>query len=145
MRAYIFDIDGTLANGEHRRHHIEKTPKDWDAYFALCHLDEPIPHIFELARDLDEAGVAIVYVTGRRDDTRQATEQWLWDHYAPVGDLFMRKAGDFRADDVIKIELLAEVRAQGYEPIMVFDDRTRVVNAFRAAGLPCAQVAPGDF
>ena len=74
-RAYIFDIDGTLANGEHRRHHIEKAPKDWDTYFLLCYLDEPIPHIFELARDLDKAGAEIVYVTGRRSAIRVATEK----------------------------------------------------------------------
>jgi hypothetical protein len=36
-------------------------------------------------------------------------------------------------------------RIDGFEPIMVFDDRNRVVKALRAAGVPCAQVAEGDF
>ena len=57
----------------------------------------------------------------------------------------MRKAGDHRNDDILKIEMLAEVRAEGYDPIMAFDDRDRVVAAWRAAGVPCAQVAPGAF
>jgi hypothetical protein len=57
----------------------------------------------------------------------------------------MRKEGDHRDDDIIKLELLEQVRADGFEPIMAFDDRNRVVAAWRSAGVPCAQVAPGDF
>ena len=38
----IFDLDGTLANADHRQYLIERTPKDWDAYFAcLCPKDAP--------------------------------------------------------------------------------------------------------
>jgi hypothetical protein len=90
-------------------------------------------------------GPAIVYVSGRSDVCREATVEWLKKYGLPDGPLFMRKAGDHRNDDILKIELLAEVRAQGFEPIMAFDDRDRVVAAWRAAGIPCAQVAPGNF
>ena len=57
----------------------------------------------------------------------------------------MRKAGDFRDDDIIKVELLHELAEDKFKPIMAFDDRNRVVKAWRAAGIPCAQVAEGDF
>jgi hypothetical protein len=30
----LVDIDGTLADCTHRLHHIQKQPKDWDAFFA---------------------------------------------------------------------------------------------------------------
>ncbi len=63
----------------------------------------------------------------------------------PPGPLYMRKAGDHRDDDKLKIEMLARVRADGFDPIMAFDDRNRVVKAWREAGIPCAQVADGDF
>lgn len=33
---YVFDIDGTLADLTHRLHHIQKQPKDWDAFFDAC-------------------------------------------------------------------------------------------------------------
>ncbi len=147
MRAYIFDIDGTLANGDHRLHHIQKQPKDWRSYFAACAGDEPIPHIVSLCRHL-MISMPVVFVSGRSDECRSETLGWLWRHVAPTiypSDLFMRRAGDHRPDDILKIELLAEVRALGIEPIMVFDDRNRVVAAWRAAGIPCAQVAEGDF
>ena len=57
----------------------------------------------------------------------------------------MRAEGDYRADDVVKGELLDRILADGYHPELVFDDRTRVVNMWRARGIMCAQVAEGDF
>jgi len=147
MRCYIFDIDGTLANGDHRLHHIKKEPKDWRSYFAEAAGDEPIQHMIELCRWL-WAKQSVLFVSGRSDECREATRDWLTKHVIPIvpdSALFMRKAGDHRNDDVLKIEMLAEIRALGWEPIMAFDDRNRVVAAWRAAGIPCAQVAEGDF
>lgn len=147
MRCYIFDIDGTLADCSHRLHHIQKQPKDWDAFFAETHNDAPIEHMIHLLWAVDEF-TRVVFVSGRPESTRQATTNWLIEHDAVLSGaptLYMRADGDHRDDDIVKIELLAQIRADGYEPIMAFDDRTRVVNAWRAAGIPCAQVAPGDF
>ena len=59
--------------------------------------------------------------------------------------MFMRQDGDHRPDHVIKVELLAIVRAEIGDPIMVFDDRNSVVKMWRELGVPCAQVVEGDF
>lgn len=146
MQCYIFDIDGTLADCTHRLPHIiDKSPKDWDAFFAACLGDAPIRHMVRLAQHITTAGVPIVYVSGRSDQVREETAQWLAMHDLPSGPIFMRKRGDHRNDDVLKPELLAAVRDAGWKPIMAFDDRDRVVSALREAGLPVAQVAPGAF
>lgn len=147
MKCYLFDIDGTLADCSHRIHHIQGEKKDWDSFFGACHLDTPIEHIINLARALyySDAFAKIVYVSGRSDQCRAQTELWMREHAVPLGPLYMRKAGDHRDDDVIKLELLAQLKADGYEPIMAFDDRNRVVAAWRSAGIPCAQVAEGNF
>lgn len=145
MQCYLVDIDGTIANGEHRVHLILKEPKNWDAYFELCHADEPIPHIVRLLQDLVKAGATLVFVSGRSSIVRGKTEAWLHSLALPTDHLYMRLAGDHRNDDVLKIEMLAEIRAAGFVPIMAFDDRNRVVEAWRKAGVPCAQVAAGDF
>ncbi len=145
MRCYIFDIDGTLADCSHRLPHIQKTPKDWRSFFAACIDDKPITHIITLAQHLADAGAVIVYVSGRSDEVREETVDWLYRHGAPGGSLYMRRAGDHRNDDVLKAELLAAVKADGFIPIMAFDDRDRVVATWRANGVPCAQVADGDF
>jgi len=142
---YIFDIDGTIADGSHRLHHIQTEPKDWDTFFSKVDRDVPIAHVIQLARDLHISGNYIAYVSGRSDVCRDSTAAWLRQHGLTQGPLYMRKAGDHKDDDKLKIELLADLRRDGFEPIMVFDDRNRVVAAWRAAGIPCAQVAEGDF
>ena len=63
---YIFDIDGTLADGTHRIHHLAETPKNWDAYFAKCDADTAHTHVVELCRRLYRYA-DIVYVSGRME------------------------------------------------------------------------------
>ncbi len=145
MRCYIFDIDGTIADLSHRLPHIQKTPKDWTAFFASVADDAPIEHTIKLAIDVALAGANIVYVSGRSDECREATEAWLKRHALPEGKVFMRKQGDHRPDHQVKVELLAELRAEGHNPVMAFDDRNGVVKMWRELGIPCAQVADGDF
>lgn len=81
---YLFDIDGTLADCSHRLHHIQSSPKDWRTFFSECKGDFPIPHIIGLALDLERAGAAIVYVSGRSDECRELTEAWLAQHRLPI-------------------------------------------------------------
>ena len=144
MKCFLIDIDGTVANGDHRLHHILKEPKAWDDYFLACTDDTPIAHMHAVVTALSDH-MQIVYVSGRSDLVRQQTIDWLDQHGFPCDALYMRKQGDHENDDTLKIKLLAQVRADGFEPVMAFDDRNRVVKAWRAAGIPCAQVAEGDF
>jgi hypothetical protein len=57
----------------------------------------------------------------------------------------MRPEKDRRDDDIIKFELLHKLREDGWDPVMAFDDRDRIVRMWRANGIPCLQVAEGDF
>jgi hypothetical protein len=41
--------------------------------------------------------------------------------------------------------LLDKLMADGFRPIMAFDDRNQVVEMWRQRGVPCAQVADGNF
>jgi phosphoglycolate phosphatase-like HAD superfamily hydrolase len=143
---YIFDIDGTLADNSHRAHHLLKAPKDWDAYHALAHLDTVFTHIKKMMAHLKNHA-KVVFCTGRHDGQRGLTEEWIFTNCGMFAQevLYMRKEGDHRPDHVIKLELLAQIRTDGYEPIMVFDDRNSVVQMWRDNGIPCAQVAIGDF
>lgn len=145
MKCYIFDIDGTLANAAHRLHHIQKTPKDWDSFFGAQYLDREHSHIVGVALLL-ALTTKIVFCTGRPERYRETTRRWLnrigFDPYSP---LYMRPANDRRDDDIIKSELLDRIILDGFDPIMAFDDRDRVVAMWRSRGVPCAQVAPGNF
>lgn len=144
VRCYLFDIDGTLADLTHRLHHIQKQPKDWDAFFEACQADVPISHVLDLVAQLSNT-THVVFVSGRSDRVRNATEAWLRKQGLNDHPLYMRKDGDHRPDYQVKAGLLERIRADGWEPIMAFDDRDQVVEMWRAKGIPCAQVARGDF
>ena len=158
----VFDLDSTLANGEHRLHHIRKEPKDWDAFFAECGGDEPIQPTINLLRTLCKAGVFIEIWSGRSSgkecEVRNATVEWLGlrgigikgkdnQQYRScfVERLLMRPYGDHTDDDKLKLRWLNTAREANQAPDLVFEDRRRVVEMYRNEGVACFQVADGDF
>jgi hypothetical protein len=56
----------------------------------------------------------------------------------------MRKDGDFRADNVVKQEIL-DAHIDKDRVLFVLDDRQQVVDMWRRNGLTCFQVAEGNF
>lgn len=141
----IFDIDGTLANITHRRYHVEKKPTDWPAFQKLAHLDTCFEPVAVVARSMGSMAHRIILCSGRIEEERPLTERWLLKYQIPYIALYMRASKDYRADDVIKEEILARMRADGFRPELVFDDRDRVVAMWRRNGIICAQVAEGAF
>jgi hypothetical protein len=148
MKCYVFDIDGTLADLTHRLHLIQQEKPDWDAFYDACEDDRPIAHMLDLCWELSITR-NVVFVSGRSERCRERTLSWLSDHLGRqpkvLGPLYMRADGDPRPDYKVKLDLLAKLRADGYEPIMAFEDRDQVVKMYREAGIPCAQVAEGAF
>jgi phosphoglycolate phosphatase-like HAD superfamily hydrolase len=144
MDCYLFDIDGTLADVSHRLHLIASRPKRWDEFFAASADDKAIVHVRDLARHLAKVA-KVVFVSGRSDQVRQETEDWLEREVGIRGPLYMRKKTDRRPDYIVKAELLDQLLADGYRPLMAFDDRDQVVRMWRERGVPCAQVAEGNF
>lgn len=142
----IVDIDGTIANCEHRQIHVRNKPKDWKAFFRAIPEDTPHDDIIMLVRLLYEAGHTIILCSGRSEKDRKATEEWLVKHeFTFYVKLYMRAAMDYRPDYIIKEELLGKMREEGYAPKMAIDDRSSVVAMWRRNGLRCLQVADGDF
>ena len=144
-KSVIFDMDGTLADVAHRRHHVQEKPKNWPAFNAGMGADAPNTPIIEMARVFSDAGWHILICTGREARYRDVTEAWLAQHAVPYERLYMRKTADYRPDHVIKLEILAEIRRDGFDPHISVDDRNSVVAMWREAGLTCLQCAEGDF
>lgn len=136
----VFDIDGTLSDATHRVHFVKRNPKDWDAFFNACGLDDPILPVIKIARALfDSQAVDIEFWTGRPEDIRDLTRDWLHDHIGPWAasvPLKMRKTRDFRSDIVAKAEFVGDRK-----PLAIFEDRPRVVKMFRSMGITVFQVA----
>lgn len=84
-------------------------------------------------------------MTGRPITRQRETQIWLQQHFLPYHSLYMRQKGDFRKDYIVKKEILETIRKEFGEPYFALDDRSSVVAMWRENGVPCLQVAPGDF
>lgn len=149
-RCILVDLDGTVADCQHRRHFVDGTdgPKNWDKFFdpKLVAKDPVIPIVRDAVVRLGTLW-PVFYVTARREDLRYTTIDWLRKNglwFFPYR-LLMRKNGDRRDDTDVKRDILNDLRAEGYEPIAAVDDRAKVVAMWRSEGLTCFQVAEGDF
>lgn len=142
----VFDIDGTLANLEHRRFYVTTKPKNWKAFVATMHLDTVHDHIAWMFRIFkNDPDCVVICSTGRSEDQRGGTITWQNDNDLVPHEMFMRKSGDYRADNIVKEEMLAEIRVKYGEPYIWFDDRQQVVDMLRRNGVNTIQVADGDF
>lgn len=145
MKTVIFDIDGTLSDASHRMHHILNKPKNWKQFFGEVLKDSANTEIINIAKSLKQYGYVIIIMTGRSEVCRVDTEQWLKNYDIAYDALYMRKEGDYRPDDTVKSEFLDKAIGDGYNVIMAFEDRDRVVKMFRNRGIKCLQVADGAF
>lgn len=145
----ICDIDGTLADITHRLHHVktEGQKKDWGAFFAVSLLDAPRTEVISLVQSKLKTH-NVVLVSGRPDNYRDKTVQWLKLHRVSYQTLIMRKDSDSREDDIVKQDIL-----DTYWPLdtkknieLVIDDRPRVIAMWRKNGLEVLDVGQGiDF
>lgn len=145
MADIIFDVDGTLMNIEHRTHLVRNKPKNWDEFFRQIVNDTPNHDIVEMAITLKNAGNRIIISSGRYEREREITARQLYDAGVNFDKMYLRANRDSRKDSIVKIEMLAQMREDGFNPTMAFDDRDQVVMAWRAAGLRCFQVSEGNF
>lgn len=132
----IVDIDGTVAKM------ADRSPYD------MTRLGEDTPNtpVITVVRALRDSGLGLLFMSGRTEDGREATEAWLDEHVGgPYIGPFMRAVGDRRRDDEMKAELFDQNVRGAYDVALVVDDRDQVVRMWRAMGLVCLQVAPGAF
>ena len=171
-KTIIFDLDGTLAIIDKRRIAAGKTvdgvptnKMDWDVFFDpdnVINLDEPNPPVIQMAQLFKQQGFNIVIFSGRNDRSFFATKLWLKQNDVPFDLLVMRPdkfkdeswpiaAGNpatpdmrFMPDEILKKQML-DTFVDKDDVLMCVDDRQKVVDMWRAEGLTCFQVAPGDF
>lgn len=139
----IFDLDGTLSNGNHRLHLLPKKDlhltESWTAFNMAASGDAPITDTIRVMEAMRAAGFIVIILTGRSDEAREITEKWLVQNGASHYDLLiMRSASDNRKDTVIKEEVLRKI---GIERIVAaWDDSPTVIAHFRSLGITTYQV-----
>jgi len=147
---YIFDLDGTLALCHHRQHILDNraNPHRWRDFFKACVDDEPNRSVIHTFHALLRSEGAVAIWSGRSDEVREETEQWLESrlHVSRQWlreNLRMRPAGDSQPDDTLKGGWMDSIITHEYAgPVAIFDDRQKVVDMWRSRGLTCYQVQP---
>jgi len=138
----IVDIDGTLA------HMNGRTPFQYDLVRTDL-VDEKVRDLIYHYTQRDSLELEpenyVVIVSGREDNCRQETIDWLTDNRIPFDELHMRKTGDMRDDRIVKKEIFDTWINNRYNVKFVLDDRNRVVEMWRSLGLKVLQVGEGDF
>lgn len=146
--AVIVDLDGTLARRvTDREFHGKGLERVYEDAVDL-----------EVARFVDDAmrinRRKIIFMSGRNEFARAETVRWLEGKaflYPHQYVLFMRPdelpdgKPDTRPDYIVKAELFDKHVRDHYNVRMALDDRDQIVNLWRGMGIPCWQVAEGNF
>ncbi len=155
MDTIIFDIDGTLADVEHRRHFLSGAKPRWGLFFDEMVNDPPLRDVCLLAELLgdhplvNQGAIKLFLFSGRPETHRKQTEDWLNIHarsyFQKAEALLMRGEGDHRADTIVKKEMLRGIQAQGYEVRLVVDDRPSVIEMWKGEGLTVLAHDSGEW
>jgi hydroxymethylpyrimidine pyrophosphatase-like HAD family hydrolase len=146
---YIFDLDGTLANIEHRKYILEdqNDSNRWRRFYDCCDKDSPNEPVIRTLELLRQSGADVWIFSGRSDEVRAKTVYWLTNNTSFLSHdldtaLVMRCAGDYTPDDLLKKQFLDNMLISDRKRLIsVFDDRDRVVQMWRENGIACFQVA----
>jgi len=158
----ICDIDGTIANLQHRLHFIKNPDgskksykdSDWDSFHKACVDDEPYEDVIEILHSLvrghgngcNVCGAVereVYFFSGRNESVRKETIEWLEKNVSiPVedGSLYMRSEGDRRPDTTVKYEMMYELKIMPEDVLCILDDRQSVVNMWRENGFRVMQI-----
>lgn len=140
LRYLIVDIDGTLSDSNHRLKYIyppEGEKKNWGKFFSEAKNDEPIEFILEIVRMYWLQDVKINLVTGRPEEMRGATLDWMEKHDIRFDELYMRPQGDHRQDTVVKREIYHKhLEPSGLKVVGALEDRLHVAEMWRELGIP---------
>ena len=131
----IVDIDGVLADAEHRQHYLDPPWRDWDGFFAECGGDG----VFEETKtllELMDSTLTIVLLTSRPTWIQKATLDWLSRHKIRYDLLIMRPLGDFQPSPAFKHDETESLRQFGYLPVLAIDDDMRNVRMYKNEGIP---------
>lgn len=143
----IFDLDGTLADCEHRRHfvngsleycdHWHSIPNhsvdacdackskwkvwkpDYKSFYEACDKDTPIEPVIEIASSFFQRNISYQIWSGRCESVRNKTEKWLAYNHIEYCELKLRPIGDNTPAHELKEKWLDEYIASMWPTLPV--------------------------
>lgn len=139
-KAYIFDIDGTLAIHTSRTaFEYEKCGTDSVNMYTKRILDS----VYDVLPNYTDH---IIIVSGRpgKESIKEKTVMWLEENEIHYDKLYMIDENDSSRDDLVKRKIYEEHIKNKYEVMGVFDDRLRTCRMWHLMGLPVFRVGDPD-
>ena len=140
----VFDLDGTIADLDHRLHLIQSKPPDWDAFYKQCPDDKPIHPVRVLCNEM-ELICEVIILTARRQNEQLATRKWLKDNKVRYNQLTMLRPDGNKENDYVLKQRWLESFEDRDRIWFIVDDRDQVVKMWRENGITCLQPRQGDY
>lgn len=122
--AIVVDLDNTLA--------ILNDRHPYDGH--LCETDEFCEVVARVISTF-RSDHSVLFLTGRNEDARQATERWLDEIGMEHQGVFMRATDDWRPGAEYKAEVMRDRILRDFDVVLALDDDPEIVKAFRAMGV----------
>lgn len=141
MSIILFDLDGTLADHDHRiQTAFNADDPDWDLFEAECYHDGLILPTAEILIAFQNLKHRIWLWTGRSDNVRTNTERWLTKHALPYHQLIMRPHGTTLDTTDLKRRWLNDAPIPKDEVLCAFDDDPSVIAMLQSEGIQSYRV-----
>jgi FMN phosphatase YigB (HAD superfamily) len=141
--AYIFDVDGTLANVDEFLHFMRDGKKDYDSFHSASINAKPNLEVFSMLDNAISKGHAILIVTSRKEKWRGLTSMWLAKNNARSHALFMRDNDDNRPDYEVKKDILSKIE-DFWVVVHAVDDNPNVIRLWEESKIPTTKIGTWD-
>lgn len=141
--AYIFDVDGTLANVDPYIHLVRGPNKDYDAFHEASINALPNFDVVEMLNQAFFDQMHVVIVTSRREEWRGVTSMWLAKNDIGHHALYMRGDDDYRSDYEVKSDILDKIKKH-WRVIHAIDDNPSVIKLWEENGIATTKIGTWD-
>ena len=141
--AYIFDVDGTLANVDPYLHLVRGSNRDYDAFHKASIDALPNMEVVEMLNDAVADKFAVLIVTSRKEKYRGLTSLWLERNNLRSHALFMRADDDNRPDYEAKKDMLDKI-TEHWDVFHAVDDNPNVIRLWEDHGIPTTKIGTWD-
>ena len=133
-----------LSDASSRQHYLNGPERDWQSFFDASLEDPLISEGLDLATRIAE-GRVVALVTARPARLTSITLAWLARHDVNWDLLLMREDNDRRSSPDTKRDLLAQLRAAGYVPVIALDDDVANLAMYRTEGVATIYIHSGYY
>ena len=141
--AYIFDVDGTLANVDPYLHHVRGPNRDYNAFHEASIDALPNIEVVQMLNNAVSDRHSILIVTSRKEKYRGLTSMWLAKNNIRSHALFMRADDDSRPDYEAKKDMLDKIGIL-WNVLHAVDDNPNVIKLWEDHNIPTTKIGTWD-